>query len=126
VSPDKIRIGMPVLGYDWALPYIAGSSTANAISLISALNLANESNSIINFDEVSQTPYFEYNQQELSTSIEHIVWFIDARSVNSILSLISEYRLSGKGFWSIMKYYPQMWLVINSQFNIVKLIPDQI
>ncbi len=126
VSSDKIRIGIPVIGYDWTLPYVAGSSAANALTLDSALNLARDNDSIIEFDVISQTPYFQYAQKYLDSEVEHIVWFIDARSVNAKLVLYNKYKVSGLGLWNIMVFYAQIWLVINSQYNIVKVIPDNL
>jgi spore germination protein len=126
ISPNKVRIGTPVVGYDWSLPYLAGRTVAHALSLRDAINLARENSSNIQFDEVSQTPFFQYKEFLIDTEIEHIVWFIDARSINSILELITEYALSGKDIWNVMIFYTQMWLVINSQYNIIKILSDQL
>ncbi|MDF2540803.1 MAG: hypothetical protein K0S47_521 [Herbinix sp.] len=52
----------------------------------------------------------------------HIVWFIDARSINVLLDLIKEEGLNGSGIWNTMTYHPQLWLLINSQFNVLKII----
>jgi spore germination protein len=124
VPADKTRIGILTTGYDWKLPYSNDNSIANAISLRESINLARETRSEILFDEISQTPYFSYKQSEISSEEEHIVWFLDARSFQSSLNLISKYDLNGKGIWNIMIFYAQMWLVVNSQYNIIKLIPD--
>ena len=40
--------------------------------------------------------------------------------MNSKLRLINEYNLIGGGYWQIMRYFPQNWLVVNSIFDIVK------
>jgi spore germination protein len=124
IPPEKIKIGVPTTGYDWTLPYTPDKSVASAVSLRDAINLAREARSKIMFDEISQTPYFSYKQSYISSEEEHIVWFIDARTFQSLMNLIIEYNLNGKGIWNIMIFYAQMWLVVNSQFNIIKLIPD--
>lgn len=121
VSPNKIVVGKPTIGYDWTLPYIRGRTIATSLSINSANELAYDTNSIILFDDVSQTPYFTYNQTNLGFPAKHIVWFIDARSVNVLLELINQKGLLGSCIWNIMIYYHQLWLLINAQYNIIKL-----
>jgi spore germination protein len=122
VSPDKIVIGEPIISYDWELPYLPGRSSANSLTLNSALNLARDVEATIQFDETSQTPFFNYSRITYGTPVQHIVWSIDARTVEAILKLISEYGLDGTGIWNIMVYYAQLWLIINSQYEINKFI----
>jgi spore germination protein len=117
VPPEKINIGLQLLGYNWELPYVEGFSRANALTINAALNLARNVDTIIQFDEVSQTPYYYYNE----SGSEHMVWFVDARSINSLLTLIKEYGLEGTGIWNVMQFYSQLWLIINSQYEIVKV-----
>lgn len=118
VPLDKIRIGLPTLGYDWQLPYVPGQSIANALNFDTVLALASQTNAIIQYDENTLSAYFEYadinNQQ-------HIVWFRDARSIDSSLKILQSYGIEGIGIWNIMYYFSQMWLVINTQYQIVKI-----
>jgi len=120
IKPQKINIGFPLLGYDWTLPYIQGFSEANSISLDNALELASLNKSTILFDEVSQTPYFEYAVNTDERIINHIVWFVDARTIAAIVDLVLENEIQGTGLWNIMNYYSQLWLIINSNFKIIK------
>lgn len=122
VSPSKIVVGLPILGYDWQLPFILGVSKANALTLNSALDLAQLVDSEIYFDEVSQTPYFTYIKSEDQIPTEHIVWFIDARSIYALLQLVDKYNLKGTGVWNIMMYSPQLWLIMNSVYVIETII----
>ena len=117
ISSDKIIIGIPTIGYDWELPFLPGFSSVNSISFERAVNSAREHDAIIQFDEVSQTPYYIYYDNQ----IQHIVWFIDARSISALLDLVVKYNLHGSGIWNITLYNPQLWLVINSQFEIEKI-----
>jgi len=118
VPLDKIRIGLPTFGYDWQLPYVPGQSSANALNFDSVLELASQMNAVIKYDEDSLSAFFEYvdisNQQ-------HIVWFKDARSIDSSLKILQSYGIEGIGIWNIMYYFSQMWLVINTQYQIVKI-----
>lgn len=121
---DKIIPGVSLIGYNWTLPYITGKSSAPSLTLNSALRLASDIDAIIEFDDVSKTPFFNYNEYVFDIPAKHIVWMIDARSIDALNNLISEYGLTGIGLWNIMIYYPQIWLVIISQYEVQKLIPD--
>jgi Predicted glycosyl hydrolase len=121
IDPKSINIGFPLLGYDWALPYIEGFTQGNAITLDTSLDLARLNDSIILFDDVSQTPYFGYGTDVSQNTIQHIVWFVDARTINAIVNLVIENGMEGTGLWNIMTYFPQLWLIINSNCEIVKL-----
>jgi spore germination protein len=121
VSPEKIIVGIPTIGYDWPLPYVQNRTVAASLSINSALELAYNTNSIIQFDDDSQTPYFTYFQTNIGFPTTHIVWFIDARSINALFDFINQKGLKGSGIWNIMTYYPQLWLLINSQYNVIKI-----
>jgi spore germination protein len=116
IPPEKIFTGIPIMGYDWDLPYVVGISRANSLTFDSAIALAGQVGATIQFDEVSQTPYFEYVDKQYG--IEHIVWFIDARSIDALVKLVPEFGLLGIGIWNIMYFFAQMWLVINSQYKL--------
>ncbi|BCN32671.1 LysM peptidoglycan-binding domain-containing protein [Anaeromicropila herbilytica] len=121
ISLDRVIIGLATIGYDWELPYSAGLSRVYPLTLERAVDLARNKEVIIQFDEKSQTPFYKYMQESNGRTIEHIVWFIDARSINSLLDLVMKYKLHGIGIFNITIYNPQLWLVINSQFDIEKI-----
>jgi spore germination protein len=123
IPSNNIIIGIPIIGYDWALPYVVGVTKASALSLESVQNLAQNYDVVIQFDDISKTPYFEYSVNSSGILIQHKVWFIDVRSIDALLELVPEYRLDGSGIWNIMNYYPQLWLVINAQYEI-RIIPN--
>lgn len=126
VPPAKIDIGFTVLGYDWELPYIIGYSKAVLLTPNSALTLAREVGATIQFDDISQTPFFEYIDNRSGVPFRHIVRFIDARSIDAMLNLVVDYAIKGVGIWNIMDYFAQTWLVINSQYEIVKIDPNDL
>lgn len=126
VTANNISLGYPLIAYDWALPYIPNISVANSLTINSAITLASDTGTVIQFDEISQTPYFYYTQSYVGETVEHIVWSLDARSINAFNDLIIDYDLAGSGVWNIMIYYQQMWTIIISRFDISKLIPDQL
>lgn len=118
----KISIGKPVIGYDWSLPFVPYISRADSLSINSVLGMAYETNSVIQFDEQSQTPFFNYSEMTQNEEEQHIIWFIDARSLNVLIKLMMEYNLYGTGVWNVMVYNAQLWSIINSYFDIIKII----
>ncbi len=122
VPPDKIIIGKPTIGYDWQLPYRPNESYAASLTINSVLELAYEVGVAIQFDEESQTPYFYYNDFFIGYPSQHIVWFVDARSIDVLDRVILNYGLRGSGVWNIMIYYQQLWTITNVYFDIIKLI----
>jgi len=118
IPPEKIYLGLSRIAYNWELPYVEGESFVSSLTNPGALELANQYGSEIYFDEATQFSYFEYNE----TGTNHVVWFKDARHTIAILNLIIEYGLGGISVWTIM-YYFQVWLIINSQYDIEKVLP---
>ncbi|WP_283674362.1 glycoside hydrolase family 18 protein [Butyricicoccus sp. Marseille-Q5471] len=117
VSPDNIFMGIPNYGYDWTLPYIQGQSRARSIGNVQAVDQAIQVGAPIQYDALAQAPHYNYWRERA----EHEVWFEDARSIRAKLALAGEYRLHGVSIWNIMRYFPQLWLVLNQLYNIEKL-----
>ena len=118
IPTEKINLGIPNYGYDWTLPYIAGESKAQSLSNVAAVELANQRHAAIDFDRTAQSPYFRYFVRVNGDPVEHIVHFEDARSIDAKLGLIAEKSLRGGSVWNIMRYFPQLWLVLNQRFTI--------
>lgn len=118
IPRDKILMGIPNYGYDWTLPFVQGSS-ARVMSNTAAANLASQVGAQINFDTTAQSPYFNYYD---SQGRQHIVWFEDARSIRAKLYTVNEYNLAGVSYWTLNNYFPQNWIVLNSMFNVIKVL----
>nr|MBP3599210.1 LysM peptidoglycan-binding domain-containing protein [Eubacterium sp.] len=108
IPPMKINLGIPNYGYDWPLPYERGRTVARTIGNVEAVQIAIRYGAEIFFDEKSQSPYFEYVDED---GADHVVWFEDVRSLAEKYSLITEYGLKGIGVWQIMRWYRAMWLL---------------
>ncbi|KAA0543135.1 LysM peptidoglycan-binding domain-containing protein [Bacillus sp. BGMRC 2118] len=114
---SKIMMGQNLYGYDWTLPYVPGGQYAKAVSPQRAIELAAENNVAIQYDYKAQAPHFNYTDQE---GKEHKVWFEDARSIQAKFDLIKELGLRGISYWKLGLPFPQNWLLINENFNVVK------
>ena len=116
IPSGKLMMGMPNYGYDWTLPYTRGTP-ARSIGFAQATELAVTHDSDILYDENTQTPYFYYTEN----GVRHVVWFDDARSVSAKLRLVDEFDLAGVSYWTVNRCYVPNWLVLQNQFEVVKL-----
>lgn len=117
IPPTEINIGIPIIGYIWPLPFIPDTSIANAITHTSAISLAGDVGAVIIHDPATEAPYFTYGNDE-----EFIVWFRDARNFSALMAIVVEYGLEGIGTWNIMQFTSEMWMIINAQFDIRKVL----
>lgn len=118
IPSNKILMGMPNYAYDWTLPYVQGSA-AMTLSNNSARQLAIDTGSTIRFDNSAQAPYFNYVD---NAGNNHVVWFENARSVQARLQLVNEFDLAGISYWTVNAYNNVMYLVLNSMFNVIKVL----
>lgn len=119
IPPKKIMMGMPLYGYDWTLPYLPKGSFAPRVTPQQAIGIAAKYGAVIQFDTQSQSPFFNYTDEN---GTGHIIWFEDARSVRAKFLLASELGLRGVSYWELGSEFPQNWAVLNDMFNIVKVI----
>ncbi len=121
MPPEKAILGIPNYGYDWTLPYVRGESKAQSLSNLDAVRTAVNRGAEIRFDERAAAPFFYYYAPDMSgVTREHIVWFEDPRSISAKLELIEDTSLSGASVWNIMRWFPQLWLLVDGKFNIYK------
>lgn len=117
---DRMYIGIPILGYMWELPFVLGVSKGIAITSNSAVELSKGIGVAIDYDDISKTAYFQYILDR-----EYVVRFRDTRSINEYLELVNEFGLNGISIWNIMQFYPQLWLVVNSLYDINNVYEDK-
>ncbi|WP_342463297.1 glycoside hydrolase family 18 protein [Ureibacillus sp. FSL K6-8385] len=114
---EKIMMGQNLYGYDWTLPYVEGGKYARAISPQQAIAIAREHNAEIQYDPRAQAPFFYYVDDEGNN---HEVWFEDARSIQAKFDLMKRLNLRGISYWKLGFAFPQNWLLIQDNFNVVK------
>lgn len=113
---SKIMMGQNLYGYDWTLPFRPGT-TARAISPQTAIVIARRENVQIQYDYTAQAPHFNYVDDAGRT---HTVWFEDARSIQAKFNLVKELGLRGVSYWKLGLSFPQNWLLIEDNFQVVK------
>jgi len=118
IPSEKILMGMPNYGYDWTLPFVRGSA-ARSLSNTAALTLAENIGAVIQYDTVSQAPYFNYYDNQ---GRRHEVWFDDARSISARLRLVNEYNLGGVSYWTINSFHAVNWAVLTSMYDVSKVL----
>ena len=106
-------MGIPNYGYDWPLPFERGATKAKTIGNIEAVQIAVSQGAEIKFDELAQSPYFNYRTED---GIPHQVWFEDVRSMNATFDLIEEYQIRGASYWNIMQLFRANWLLLKERF----------
>ncbi|WP_028544470.1 glycosyl hydrolase family 18 protein [Paenibacillus taiwanensis] len=117
IPASKIMMGQNLYGYDWTLPFVQGGPYARALSPIAATDLARRRHAAIQYDTEAQAPYFRYWDDNRK---EHIVWFEDARSIQAKFDLVKELGIRGISYWKLGLDFPQNWLLIDENFEVVK------
>lgn len=116
IPPEKIDLGIPNYGYDWPLPFERGVTRASTIGNVQAVRIAIAQGVPIEFDRLSQSPFFTYEMG----GILHEVWFEDVRSLQGKFDLIREFGLRGCGYWQIMQWFRANWLLLSGNFYVRK------
>lgn len=114
---SKIMMGQNLYGYDWTLPFVPGGQYAKAVSPQRAIEIAAENNVPIKYDYTAQAPYIDYTDK---AGKQHKVWFEDARSIQAKFNLVKELGLRGVSYWKLGLSFPQNWLLIEDNFDVVK------
>ena len=118
VPPEKLLLGIPNYGYDWNLPYIAGTR-ARSIGNETAVRIAAAHRAVIEFDASAASPYFYYSEGGQA----HVVWFEDVRSIERKLELADRLGLAGVGYWNLQRPFAQNYALLGARYEIEKLRP---
>lgn len=117
IPPKKIDMGIPNYGYIWTMPFQQGVSKAKSVGNTEAVRIALENHADIRYDTIAQAPYFEYRRN----GVHYVVWFEDVRSILAKCNLVKEYQFRGVGYWNVMRYFRENWLLLNNLFQIQRV-----
>ncbi len=118
IPRDKILMGFQLYARDWLLPHEEGME-AETFDMQEAVRRAVRYGAEIQFDPVSQTPFFRYRDE---SGRLHEVWFEDARSAQAKFDTVKNYRLRGISYWVLGYPFPQNWLLLRDNFRIRKIM----
>lgn len=118
IPPEKCMLGVSDVGYLWEFPYFGAVTVVNFLNLNSAIDLADYTNSLIEFNERTRTTYFTYVENET----EYMAWFKDIRVIYPMLVYSQGYGLQGFSIWNLMHFISSTWLMINALYEIEKLV----
>lgn len=118
IPRNKIFFGFQLYARDWLLPHVRGQ-VAETFSMQEAVARAVKYGAAIQYDPVSQTPFYRY-RDELGRM--HEVWFEDARSAQAKFDTVKNYNLRGISYWALGFPFPQNWALLEDNFTIRKLI----
>ncbi len=104
VPAAKLKLGVPVYGYDWVPP----GGFPLSLSYADAIETAQAHGATIIYDEEAQEPHFAYT----ADGVEHIVWFEDVRSFLVKLEEVLRRMWRGIGVWRLGQEDPRVWAIV--------------
>lgn len=118
MPPEKIFLGFQIYARDWRLPHVQGQE-AETFSPQEAVRRAVKYGATIQYDAVTQSPFFRYYDEQ---GHAHEVWFEDARSAQAKFDMVKQYNLRGVSYWALGYPFPQNWALLQDYFTIKKLL----
>ncbi|HHV78463.1 MAG TPA: glycoside hydrolase [Firmicutes bacterium] len=107
VPVAKLKLGIPVYGYDW----VPQGGFPLTLSFADAIETAQIHGATIIYDEEAQEPHFTYT----ADGVEHIVWFEDVRSFRVKLEEVLRRMWRGIGVWRLGQEDPRTWLLVDGR-----------
>ncbi|HHW17880.1 MAG TPA: glycoside hydrolase [Firmicutes bacterium] len=103
----KLKLGIPVYGYDWVQP----GEFPLTLSYADASETAQAHGATIIYDEEAQEPHFTYT----ADGVRHIVWFEDVRSFLVKFEEVLRRMWRGIGVWRLGQEDPRIWALVDGR-----------
>ncbi|HWP97826.1 MAG TPA: glycosyl hydrolase family 18 protein [Syntrophomonadaceae bacterium] len=110
VSPDKLVVCIGAYGYDWPVPK---NAEIQYISMKEALQRAQDHKAAIQWDDATQSAFFNY----WVDSAKYQVWFENGFSVTRKVALAKKYGLRGVAIWRMGFEDEQYWTKLREAVN---------
>lgn len=107
ISANKLLLGLPVYGYDWA------NGKTQALSLPQVDQLMAEYSVAPKWDAKDEAPYFNYTKNGVS----HTVYYENAQSITDELATVQSYHLRGVAVWRMGLEDTSIWPAIQRFAN---------
>lgn len=109
IPKEKLVLGVPAYGYDWAP---TGADThGQSVLFDKAMAIAGGTGSAVGIDGASAEPNFQYS----AGGVTHYVWFENAQSLSAKLDLVNKYDIAGIAIWRLGGEDPANWQVIRDK-----------
>ncbi|MFB5190773.1 glycosyl hydrolase family 18 protein [Alicyclobacillus fastidiosus] len=99
IPSNKVLLGIPVYGYDWA----NGKTTALTLNQVDQLLSSNSITPM--WDATDEEPYFTYT----ASGVQHTVYYENAQSITDKLEIAKADNLRGIALWRIGLEDSQVW-----------------
>nr|WP_071317035.1 glycosyl hydrolase family 18 protein [Anaerobacillus isosaccharinicus]QOY36583.1 LysM peptidoglycan-binding domain-containing protein [Anaerobacillus isosaccharinicus] len=106
INSNKILLGLPAYGYDWNTSKTTGN---RALTLKQIDQLIATHNPEIKWNELEQTPYFNYVE---ANGDHRIVYFENFDSLSVKTSLVNKHNLAGVSMWRMGQENDLFWLAV--------------
>lgn len=126
IPPNKLILGVAYYGYNWVVesnnPYatrIKGNDNigySQSQSYEAIMNTILETNPLIKWDSIAQTPFFSYTSP--NTGSLRMVYYENADSLKEKYTLIKNNNLAGVGIWALGYDggYQELWNLLDQEF----------
>ncbi|MBS4192603.1 glycosyltransferase [Bacillus sp. FJAT-49705] len=105
ISKDKLIVGLANYGYDWDWEKQQAGET---VSFDDVTRLAETADLEIQWDDMSQTPYLKYMENNKA----HEIWFMDSVTFYNQLKMSAEAGAQGVALWRLGTEDPSIWDIL--------------
>jgi spore germination protein YaaH len=110
IPGHKLTVCIGAYGYDWP---VESGGEVRYISMREALQYARDHKATVQWDDASQSAFFDY----WSGSAQHQVWFENGFSVTRKVALAKKYGLRGVAIWRMGFEDEQYWEKLREAIN---------
>ncbi|GHH99683.1 glycosyltransferase [Neobacillus kokaensis] len=105
LSKEKLIVGLGNYGYDWEWE---SQQPGEVVSFDDVTRLAEKANLNIQWDDMSQTPYLKYTENNKV----HELWFLDSATFYNQLKMSTEAGAQGIALWRLGSEDPSVWDIL--------------
>ncbi len=100
IPPQKLVVGLDQAGYDWV------GKRGTTISFTQAMSLASQHGVAVQWDPLSQSPWFRYTA---ANGTQHEVWFENAASADAKRAIADSFGVHAVFLWMYGPPDPGLW-----------------
>lgn len=113
VPAQKLLLGLPAYGFDWA----SNKSAPVYLDFAGAMAPVRSGLALLKWDDAAKVPKYVYTD---SKGVTHKVWFENASSSSWKLDMVKEFGLRGFALWRAGMEDPELWNVVRQKMRAAK------